>query len=169
MNTGKSHGKGTDFIDALPYDGERRLMLAVLIDGLRSICLRHRPEHLTDYREWLRDRDWMMSDDRTRPFSFASICDVLGIDAGYLRRSVLKTRDGGQSLNLHRYAARVEDSWEAQRRGSSNGSNGSTHRPEGAYSGNGRKAARARRKRGETSATTHSASGLTDKTAQALA
>jgi hypothetical protein len=168
MNTGKSHGKGTDFIDALPYDGERRLMLAVLIDGLRSICVRRKPASLHNYREWLRDRKWMMSEDRSRPFSFASICDVLGIDAGYLRRSVLTAQSGGQSLNLHRYAARVEDSWEAQRRGPANGSARTSHGNKGTYEGNGGRAVRARRKR-DNSSGVRNGSTYPDGTARALA
>jgi hypothetical protein len=66
-------------------DGEKRLMLAVLEDALfillaaarlPSQCRRAR------YRETL---DWILSDDRTWPFSFLRVCEALDIDPDRLR------------------------------------------------------------------------------------
>src|SRR5579875_408424 len=60
----------TQFFDRLrrrsEHDGERRLMVAVLEDA----------------------EAWIESPDRTWLFSFENICDVLGIDADYLRRGL---------------------------------------------------------------------------------
>jgi len=111
----KTRQTGTEFIDALPDDGERRLMLAVLIDAIRNLAhgsnvLGHRQRG-----DWLRDRDWMRRDDATDPFSFVSICSALGLSPGYVRRRVRQMQLSHDVLHLHRYAAKAEESWERQR------------------------------------------------------
>jgi len=66
--------------------GEQRLMLAVIEDSIR-IVLGTRACN----PPWWRDLEiaWLTSEDRTRPFAFASLCQMLGIDAARLRRRVL--------------------------------------------------------------------------------
>lgn len=112
----KSKQSGTDFIDALPDDGERRLMLAVLIDAIRNVSHSSRDEAPTEHYSWARDRAWMQRDDHLTPFSFVNICNALGLNAGYVRRWVRKLEEANAGLKLHRYAAKVEESWERQRR-----------------------------------------------------
>ena len=64
--------------------GERRLMLAVLEDALRTV-LRARLGRSSD--TWVREElCWFMSEDRSHPFAFEVICDVLDLDASWLRR-----------------------------------------------------------------------------------
>jgi len=112
----KSRQTGTDFIDALPEQGERRLMLAVLIDAIRTLSqgsLRLPPQQRL---AWLRDRAWMQREDMADPFSFVSICAALGLSPGYVRRRVQLMQHENTSLRLHRYAAKVEESWDRQRR-----------------------------------------------------
>lgn len=71
---GVTHGKSAVLGGAQTGDPERRLMLAVLLDAL------HRPSA----------RAWLASEDRSWPFSFASICDALGLESTYLRRRLLR-------------------------------------------------------------------------------
>ena len=63
--------------------GERRLMLAVLEDAIRTLLLARRVA--VPRKRVLRDLAWLESTSRAEPFAFESICDVLGIDPGYLR------------------------------------------------------------------------------------
>ena len=64
--------------------GERRLMLAVLEDALRTV-LSARVGRSCD--AWVREElRWFMSEDRSHPFAFEVICDVLDLDASWLRR-----------------------------------------------------------------------------------
>lgn len=112
----KNRQVGMDFIDALPADGERRLMLAVLIDAIRNLAhdrtgLAPRPR-----ADWLRDREWMRRDDPSDPFSFVSICTALNLDPSYVRRRVRQMQLADAGLHVHRYAAKAEESWERQRR-----------------------------------------------------
>jgi len=71
------------------HEPERRLAIAVLQDAVD--CFQ---KHL-----WARDRkarelfleaeEWIVSGDRSWPFSFENICDLLQINAEYLRRGLL--------------------------------------------------------------------------------
>lgn len=74
---------------AEPAEGERRLLLAVLEDGIRTL-LKHagarRGRARTLEREAL---SWMLSDAHTDVFAFASICETLEIDPGRLRGQVM--------------------------------------------------------------------------------
>ena len=112
----KNRQTGTEFIDALPEDGERRLMLAVLIDAIRTLSQGSLGLPPRERLSWLRDRSWMQRDDLCEPFSFINICAALGLSPGYVRRRVRQMQEESNSLRVHRYAAKVEESWERQRR-----------------------------------------------------
>jgi len=88
------------FKRAEPAAGERRLLLAVLEDGIRTFLKNAhaaRGRGLNLRREALR---WLTTTDRADVFTFESICETLGIDAGRLRARVLsEARRGGQPLH----------------------------------------------------------------------
>src|SRR5262245_20687400 len=74
---------------AEPAEGERRLLLAVLEDGIRTLLKyagARRGRARTLEREALA---WMLSDAHTDVFAFASICETLWIDPGRLRGPIL--------------------------------------------------------------------------------
>jgi hypothetical protein len=107
----RGRGTGIEFLEALPEDGERRLMLAVLIDAIRTLTkLRSATPYLQRHRAWLQERAWMLANDESQPFSFVSICHALGLEAGYVRRQVLRCADGSYGP-ARRYAAKAGESW----------------------------------------------------------
>jgi hypothetical protein len=117
----RRRGLGLDFVDALPPDGERRLMLAVLMDAVRltrSLQARamHRHLPLVKEQELHRELSWFFSSDRSHPFAFENICDALGLNADYIRRCVADRRIATSVRPVRRYAARVEESWLRQRK-----------------------------------------------------
>jgi hypothetical protein len=70
------------------FDGERRLMIAVLEDAVdvyrKQVGAQDaRGQHL--FRE---AEEWIEDTDRTWLFSFENICDVLDIDSQYVRRGL---------------------------------------------------------------------------------
>jgi len=70
------------------HDGERRLMIAVLedaVDVYRKQAGTSDPRGSQLFRE---AEEWLEDPDRTWLFSFQNICDVLDIDADYLRRGL---------------------------------------------------------------------------------
>ena len=79
------------------YDGERRLMIAVLEDAvdvyrkLAGARDARRQQLFKDAEEWIEspDRSWI--------FSFLNICDVLGIEPEYLRRGLHDLKRQAQS------------------------------------------------------------------------
>jgi len=112
----RHRGRGMEFLEVLPEDGERRLMLAVLLDAIRAYTA-HKPPtlHLSAYRAWLRERAWFEAEDRSSAFSFVNICEVLGLNEEYVRRCVLLPSDT-RPLPVRRYAAKAEEIWQRQRR-----------------------------------------------------
>jgi hypothetical protein len=74
---------------AEPASGERRLLLAVLEDGIRTFLKYARATHGRAANLRREAYGWLTADDRRDVFAFGSICETLGIDAGRLRRRVL--------------------------------------------------------------------------------
>jgi hypothetical protein len=70
--------------------GPRALMLAVLEDALRCIDQGRWRTHFRARRLAAEAEAWVRSDDRTYPFSFLTITDVLGIDADAARARLLR-------------------------------------------------------------------------------
>lgn len=63
-------------------DGVKALMLAVLEDGIRSL-LSEVPQIRAEAEYWV------TSNQRRSPFSFAIVCECLGLDAEAARRAIL--------------------------------------------------------------------------------
>jgi hypothetical protein len=80
-------------LDGALSRGERRLMLATLEDGIRTI-LSARQRHVP-HRRLKADLDWLTNDDPRPAFGFISLCDFLGIDPQYLRARVLAAHSMG--------------------------------------------------------------------------
>ncbi len=73
-------------------EGERRLMLAVLedaVDSYRKYALARDPREQACFLE---AREWFVSTDRSWLFAFENICDVLEMNAEYLRTGLDKWR-----------------------------------------------------------------------------
>lgn len=73
---------------AIPGQGERRLLLAILEDAL--LIVQRDPRFLAPGKRRLQreTRDWFVAEDPYWPFSFVNICDVLGFDATKLRSAL---------------------------------------------------------------------------------
>jgi hypothetical protein len=77
------------------HEGERRLMVAVLEDGVRTYTRfaaardPHGRELFLEAEAWIEDRDasWF--------YSFENVCNVLGLEADWLRRGLRVWRAGG--------------------------------------------------------------------------
>ena len=79
------------------YNGERRLLIAVLEDAV-DVYRKQAGAHDVRAQALFRDAEmWIEDLDCTWLFSFQNICEMLGIDAEYLRKGlrVWKQRAGG--------------------------------------------------------------------------
>jgi hypothetical protein len=84
---------------AEPACGERRLLLAVLEDGIRTLLKHARATHGRAMNLRREAFSWLTAGDRSDVFAFDSICEVLGIDADRLRHRVLG--EAGQGAKGH--------------------------------------------------------------------
>lgn len=69
-------------------EGERRLMLAVVEEAINCFCKTSLARDAHRMKLHQGAENWLFSDDRSWFFSFANICDVLGLDADCLRETL---------------------------------------------------------------------------------
>ena len=86
---------------AEPACGERRLLLAVLEDGIRTFLKNARATHGRALNLRREAFSWLTTDDRSDVFAFENICEALGIDAPRLRQRVLGEAMPEPSHSLH--------------------------------------------------------------------
>jgi len=87
-------------------------MLGVLIDAIHVLTAHPSPSpQIRLQRAWFRERAWIQSEDKADLFSFANICDSLGLDASYVRCRVLRPPDTQHPHRVRRYPERVKETW----------------------------------------------------------
>src|SRR5689334_16027775 len=73
-------------------EGERRLMLAVLEDAVDAYRKHVGACDPREQASFLEAKEWFSSDDRSWLFAFENICDVLEMNADYLRSGLDRYR-----------------------------------------------------------------------------
>jgi hypothetical protein len=84
---------------AEPASGERRLLLAVLEDGIRTYLKYALATHGRGFNLRREALVWLTAGDRRDVFAFENICEALAIDAPRLRQRVLAEGEQGRSLH----------------------------------------------------------------------
>ena len=79
------------------HEPERRLAIAVLQDAVDCFQKHLRARDRKARQLFLDAEEWICSEDRSWPFSFENICDLLQINAEYLRRGLSTWKD--QQIN----------------------------------------------------------------------
>jgi hypothetical protein len=78
---------------------ELRLMLAILEDAIRVYQkTMHRKDQRSE-RLFHETAEWFNADDLSWPFSFAMICETLGLDPGYVRSGFARAQPGDGACN----------------------------------------------------------------------
>src|SRR5437879_2986841 len=70
------------------YNGERRLMIAILEDAVDVYRKQAGARDARGQQLFLEAEEWFDDTDRTRLYAFENICDVLDLEADYLRRGL---------------------------------------------------------------------------------
>ena len=73
-------------------DPERRLMLAVLSDAIECFQKYANATTRRGRKLFMNAESWISSRDASWPYSFEQICDVLNINANYLRLGLMQWR-----------------------------------------------------------------------------
>src|SRR5437867_10609487 len=76
------------------HEPERRLVVAVLQDAVDCFQKHLRARDRKARQLFLDAEEWICSDDRSWPFSFENICDLLQINPAYLRRGLIAWKEG---------------------------------------------------------------------------
>jgi len=75
------------------HEPERRLVIAVLQDAVDCFQKHVGARDRKARQLYLDAEEWISSDDRSWPFSFENVCDLLQINSEYLRRGLMIWRD----------------------------------------------------------------------------
>jgi hypothetical protein len=75
------------------HEPERRLVVAVLQDAVDCFQKHLFARDRRARQLYLDAEEWISSDDRSWPFSFENVCDLLQINAEYLRHGLMTWRD----------------------------------------------------------------------------
>ena len=78
-----------DMIRSEVAEGERRLLIAVLVHALRSLFRDAEKPGRGALRRLRQDLRWLTSPDRSDIFTFERICEAVGVDAHRIRQHVL--------------------------------------------------------------------------------
>jgi hypothetical protein len=76
-----------------PLEPEKALLLAVLDDAVRSFQDNILSQNKKKQLLFAEAQDWIFSDDSSWVFSFVSICGLLGLDPGYIRRGLKRWQE----------------------------------------------------------------------------
>jgi hypothetical protein len=87
----------TQYLDLLrghsPYEGERRLMLAVLEDAISCFQKYAGASKGRRQRLFREAEEWLLDEDASWAFSFEGICAVLDLNPDYLRNGLTRWKD----------------------------------------------------------------------------
>jgi hypothetical protein len=75
------------------HEPERRLVVAVLEDAVDCFQKHVRARDPKARQLFMDAEEWICSEDRSWPFSFENVCDLLQIHPEYLRRGLLAWKD----------------------------------------------------------------------------
>ena len=75
------------------HEPERRLVIAVLQDAVDCFQKHLHARDRKARQLYLDAEEWIGSDDRSWPFSFENVCDLLQINSEYLRCGLMAWRD----------------------------------------------------------------------------
>jgi len=75
------------------HEPERRLVIAVLQDAVDCFQKHLSARDRKARQLYLDAEEWICSDDRSWPFSFENVCDLLQINAEYLRAGLLAWKE----------------------------------------------------------------------------
>jgi len=84
------------------HEPERRLVIAVLQDAVECFQKHAGARDHKARQLFLDAEEWICSEDRSWPFSFENVCDLLHINPEYLRRGLIAWKD--RQLHDHRGA-----------------------------------------------------------------
>lgn len=78
-----------------PLEPEKALLMAVLEDAVHQYRKYRRARDRLGRERFREAAEWIMADDDRWIFSFKNVCELLGLDPDFVRRSVLERKAPG--------------------------------------------------------------------------
>ncbi|HWP24659.1 MAG TPA: hypothetical protein VNM15_10840 [Candidatus Binatia bacterium] len=78
-----------------PLEPEKALLMAVLEDAIHQYRKYSRARDRVGQERFREASDWIMADDEGWIFSFKNVCELLGLDPDFVRRSLLERKAPG--------------------------------------------------------------------------
>jgi hypothetical protein len=91
------------------FDGERKLMFAVLEDGVRCYLKNMDASSRRGRTLFLEVRDWMIAESDDGPFSFELLCQEFGMDGGRVRDALERRCASAQAPKERNPAGEASD------------------------------------------------------------
>ncbi|MGH7823490.1 MAG: hypothetical protein ACREQ9_27325 [Candidatus Binatia bacterium] len=99
-------------------EGEKRLIAAVLTDAIDCYMKHYRPADSRSRQLFVDAETWIFDDAAGGLFSFRGICDLLGLEADYIRRGLTEwRRQRDPSFDPRRRPASEADDYELKAAG----------------------------------------------------
>jgi hypothetical protein len=96
-----------NFRRKIPLEPEKTLLLAVLDDAVRCFQDNVLPQNKKKQMLFDEAQEWLFMDESSGIFSFVSICGVLGLDPGYIRRGLRQWQERALGARRKRGSAPV--------------------------------------------------------------
>jgi hypothetical protein len=104
-----------------PLEPERELVLAMLEDAVLCFQKYLRSTKEKEWRLFTDAEDWLFGDDREWPLSFLNVCDLLGLEPGYLRKGLSQWKLKSPGAELSTRARPLNDTTETKQEGETHG------------------------------------------------
>jgi hypothetical protein len=92
---------------------EKRLMLAVLEDGIACFQKYVAARDSRGKKYFQETEEWVLEEPSERLYSFANVCETLGFNADYLRRGLMRWKaaalENRPTARIYQFLSRVED------------------------------------------------------------
>jgi hypothetical protein len=104
-----------------PLEPERELVLAILEDAVLCFKKYLRSTKEKERRLFVDAEDWLFGDDREWALSFLNVCDLLGLEPGYLRKGLSQWKLKSLGAELSTQARPLNDTTETKQGGAVRG------------------------------------------------
>jgi hypothetical protein len=92
---------------------EKRLMLAVLEDGVACFQKYVMAQDARGKKYFQETEQWILEEPSERVFAFANVCETLGLDGDYLRRGLMRWKtaalENRPTARIYQLVSRVEE------------------------------------------------------------
>jgi hypothetical protein len=89
-----------------PLEPEKALVMAILQDAIHNFHKYREARDRPGQELYHEAEEWLLGGGDNWIFAFDSVCELLGLDPGYIRRGLLQSKESGRDKSRHRHKVR---------------------------------------------------------------